>query len=56
MHDTLAPGMAMVSFAVSGAANDDELAWTAPALFPGAKASVATMRGATGELIELVAS
>lgn len=56
MNDALAPGMAMVSFAVSGAANDDELAWTTPTLFPGVKAPVATMRGATGELIELVAS
>jgi hypothetical protein len=56
MNDTLAPGMAMVSFAVSGAANDDDLVWTAPALFPGVKTSAATMRGATGELIELVAS
>ena len=56
MNDALAPGMAMVSFAVSGAANDDELEWTTRALFPGVKASVATMRGATGELIELVAS
>lgn len=56
MDNALAPGMAIVSFAVSGAANDDDLAWTAPALFPGVKASAATMRGATGELIELVAS
>jgi hypothetical protein len=56
MDSMLSPGMAMVSFAVSGAANDDDLSWTGPALFPDIKASVATMRGATGELIELVAS
>jgi hypothetical protein len=54
VDDTLPPGMAIVSFAVSGAANDDNLSWSAPALFPGVKASAATMRGATGELIELV--
>jgi hypothetical protein len=56
VDDRLSPGMAMVSFAVSGAANDDDLAWSAPALFPDIQASVATMRGATGELIELVGS
>ncbi|MEX2149747.1 MAG: hypothetical protein WD793_06005 [Steroidobacteraceae bacterium] len=56
MDGTLAPGMAMVSFAVSGAANDADLAWAAPALFPGVEASVATLRGAAGELIELVGS
>jgi hypothetical protein len=56
INDSLAPGMAIVSFAVSGAANDADLVWTAPALFPGVNASVATMRGATGELIELVAN
>lgn len=55
-NGALAPGMAMVSFAVSGAANDDDLTWTTPALFPDIKAPTATMRGATGELIELVAS
>jgi hypothetical protein len=53
---SLSPGMAMVSFAVSGAANDDDLSWTGPALFPDTKGAVATMRGATGELIELVGS
>lgn len=52
--DALPPGMAMVSFAVSGAANDAGLSWSAPALFPGSQALAATMRGATGELIELV--
>lgn len=52
--DALPPGMAMVSFAVSGAANDAGLSWSAPALFPGSQAPAATMRGATGELIELV--
>jgi hypothetical protein len=56
VDDMLSPGMAIVSFAVSGAANDDDLSWTAPALFPDIKASVATIRGATGELIELVGS
>lgn len=54
--DALPPGMAMVSFVVSGAANDAELSWSAPALFPGSRTRTATMRGATGELIELVGS
>lgn len=53
--DTLPPGMAIVSFSVSGADQGDQLAWSEPALFPGAKTSSAILRGATGELIELVA-
>ena len=56
LRDTLPPGMAIVSFSVSGADQGDRLACSEPALFPGAKASSLTMRGATGELIELVAS
>jgi hypothetical protein len=55
LPDALPPGMAMVSFSVSGTDAGDQLAWSGPALFPGAKASSATLRGATGELIELVA-
>lgn len=55
VQDRLAPGMAMVSFSVSGATRDDGLDWSAPALFPGTRAEAATLRGATGELIELTA-
>ena len=54
-QDRLAPGMAMVSFRVSGAIPDDGLDWSERALFPGARSAAATMRGATGELIELTA-
>ncbi|MGQ0385136.1 MAG: hypothetical protein ACT4UP_10705 [Gammaproteobacteria bacterium] len=49
----LPPGMAMVSFSVAGATNDGQ-DWSGPALFPGDPAPAALMRGATGELIELV--
>lgn len=53
--DRLAPGMSMVSFRVAGAAGDDGIDWSEPALFPGASAPAATLRGAAGELIELTA-
>lgn len=56
LRDTLPPGMAIVSFSVTGTDEDDRLAWSQPALFPGARKLAATMRGATGELIELVES
>lgn len=56
VNGALPPGMAIVSFSVSGADKDGDLAPSAPALFPGIKASATTMRGATGELIELVGS
>lgn len=50
----LPPGMAMVSFALSGADHGDDLDWSVPALFPGTQASAVTTHGAIGELIELV--
>lgn len=49
----LPPGMAMVSFTVSGA-DDADRSPPVPALFPGPRMHGVTMRGATGELIELV--
>ena len=54
MRDSLPPGMAIVSFTVSGPDDADRPAPSVPALFPGAPARATTMRGATGELIELV--
>lgn len=54
--DRLPPGMAMVSFATSGGGGDAAAEWSVPALFPGARAAAVTIRGAAGELIELMAA
>ncbi|HEY7740739.1 MAG TPA: hypothetical protein VIB01_09015 [Steroidobacteraceae bacterium] len=55
VRDRLPPGMAMVSFATSGGGRDAAVEWSVPALFPGMRAAAVTIRGATGELIELMA-
>lgn len=53
-RDALPPGLAMVSFTVTGQPESGDDYAPAPPLFPGASGSATTMRGATGELIELV--
>jgi hypothetical protein len=53
-RDSLPPGMAMVSFTVTGPDDADRHSRPVPALFPGGQAHCATMRGAAGELIELL--
>lgn len=50
---SLPPGMAIVSFSVADG-GDGAWSWSADALFPGARAPAAMMRGGAGELIELV--
>lgn len=56
MPDRLPGGMAMVSFSASGAIHADGIGGSVPALFPGVRGSATTLRGAAGELIEVLAS
>jgi len=54
--DRLAPGMAMVTFAVGSLGGHDFIAPPAPCELPALGGSSACLRGAAGELIELAAS